>query len=166
MEHKFTTAQQAVLPLTVYYDHSCVLCRSEILNLSARDTHHQLNMVDCSGAGFDTTQLPFDQQTLMNCIHALDAKGQWLKATDVFVVCYQVANLGRIAKALYIAKPLAEKIYPLIVKHRYTISKLGIHKLFNALTHRHIQRHARAAHDASQACRDGVCTVNCEDKQL
>lgn len=155
----YITPAQAVLPLTVYYDHSCVLCRSEIENIKARDDHGQLIMVDCSPVGFDTSSMPVDQATMMNCIHAMDAQGRWLKATDVFVVCYRAAGMGTIASTFAITKPVMERIYPFIVRNRYVISKLGIHKLFNALTHRHLEKKAKAAMAASQGCKDGVCDV-------
>jgi predicted DCC family thiol-disulfide oxidoreductase YuxK len=150
---------QAVLPLTVYYDHSCVLCRSEIENIKARDDDNVLRIVDCSAVGFDTSNMPVDQTTLMNCIHAMDAQGRWLKATDVFVVCYRAAGMGVISSTFAFAKPLMERLYPIIVRNRYTISKLGIHKVFNALTHKHLQRKAKAAMAASQGCKDGVCEM-------
>lgn len=158
----FTTPDTASLPLTVYYDHSCKLCRSEIENLAARDEHGVLHMVDCSGADFDVRTLPFDQTTLMNCIHAIDAKGEWLKATDVFVVCYRAAQMQGIARAFAFAKPIAERIYPWIVRHRYVLSSLGIHKLFNALTYRSTLRQAKRAVASSEACKDGVCEVPIE----
>jgi predicted DCC family thiol-disulfide oxidoreductase YuxK len=153
----FIHPAQVILPLTVFYDHSCVLCRSEIENIKARDDHDQLRMVDCSSAGFDTRGMPVDQTTLLNCIHATDAEGRWLKATDVFVACYQVAGLPLVAKSLAIGKPLMERLYPIIVRYRHVFSSLGIHKLFNAMTQRQLQRKAAAALTASQACEDGVC---------
>ena len=155
----FTTPEQAVLPITVYYDHSCQLCRSEIENLSARDKNGKLQMLDCSAPQFDASDLPFNQATLMNCIHARDAQGQWLKSTDVFVVCYRAAQLQTIARAFEFAKPLTERIYPWIVRNRYILSGLGIHKLFNALTHRQLLRQSKAAWAKSQACKDGACDI-------
>jgi predicted DCC family thiol-disulfide oxidoreductase YuxK len=159
MTSHYISPDQAVLPLTVYYDHSCVLCRSEIENIKARDDQGQLNMVDCSPAGFDSSAMPVDQTTLMNCIHAQDAQGRWLKATDVFVACYQVAGLPLVAKSLAIGKPLMERLYPIIVRYRHVFSSLGIHTLFNALTRRHLARKAQMALAASQACKDGVCDI-------
>jgi predicted DCC family thiol-disulfide oxidoreductase YuxK len=117
-------------------------------------------MLDCSSPQFDASDLPFDQATLMNCIHARDAQGQWLKSTDVFVVCYRTAQLQNIARAFAFAKPLAERVYPWIVRNRYILSGMGIHKLFNALTHRQLQRQAQSAWANSQACKDGACDIS------
>jgi predicted DCC family thiol-disulfide oxidoreductase YuxK len=162
----YISPDQAVMPLKVYYDHSCVLCRSEIENIKARDDHDQLRMVDCSPAGFDTRGMPVDQTTLLNCIHAIDAEGRWLKATDVFVACYQVAGLPLVAKSLAIGKPLMERLYPIIVRYRHVFSSLGIHSVFNILTRRHLARKARAAMSASQGCKDRGCDVVQANKQL
>jgi predicted DCC family thiol-disulfide oxidoreductase YuxK len=155
----FITPNDVALPLTVYYDHSCVLCRSEIENIKARDDHEQLIMVDCSPLDFDTRTMPVTRETMMNYIHAMDAKGRWIKGTDVFVACYRIAGLDKVASTFAVVKPLMEKIYPIIVKNRYVISKLGVHKIFNALTHRHLERKAKAALAASQGCKDGVCEI-------
>lgn len=155
----FIAPSDVVLPLTVYYDHSCVLCRSEIENIKARDDHDQLLMVDCSPLDFDTSAMPVTRDTMMNYIHAMDANGRWIKGTDVFVACYRIAGLGKVASAFSVAKPLMEMVYPFIVKNRYVISKLGIHKIFNVLTQRHLERKAKAALAASHGCKDGVCEV-------
>lgn len=153
----FTSPEHAQLPITVYYDHSCVLCRSEVESLTARDTQGALNVIDCSGADFDVSQLPFDQMTLMRCIHAIDAKGQWLKGTDVFIVCYRAAHMQSIARVLSLTKPVVERIYPWVVRHRHGLSKLGVHKLFNWLTYRAVQHQADRAMALSQGCKHGVC---------
>jgi hypothetical protein len=76
----------------------------------------------------------------------------------VFVVCYRAAQMQGIAKALAIGKPVMERVYPWIVRNRYVLSKLGIHKLFNALTYKTTQRKAARAMAASQACKDGLCS--------
>lgn len=156
---RFTTPDAALLPLTVFYDHSCVLCRSEIENLSARDWQGNLVMTDCSGENFDSSRLPFDQATLLGSIHALDAKGEWLRATDVFVVCYRSAQMQGIAKVFAFAKPLLELVYPWIAKHRHFFATLGVHRLFNFFTNRHIKRRAALAQTNSMACNEATCKV-------
>jgi predicted DCC family thiol-disulfide oxidoreductase YuxK len=157
--YRYTVPNLVKLPLTVYYDHSCVLCRSEIENLAARDEMGSLKMVDCSGTNFDASHLPFDQATLLHCIHAVDSKGEWLKATDVFVVCYRAGKMQGIANSLLFIKPVLERLYPWIAKHRHILSRLGVHKLFNVLTDKALQRRATRAMTASEACKSGACEV-------
>jgi predicted DCC family thiol-disulfide oxidoreductase YuxK len=157
---KYTSPNQTRLPITVYYDHSCVLCRSEIENISARDLHGVLHMVDCSAVNFDASALPFDQAALLSSIHAIDSQGEWLKATDVFVVCYRAAQMQRIAAAFAFMKPLLERIYPWIARHRHVFSALGVHKLFNALTDKALRQRAARAAIASEACKGDLCEAS------
>ena len=165
------SAHQSVYPLTVYYDHSCVLCRSEILHIKARDTRNELVLIDCSAKDFSDAGLPVTQAEMMDCIHAQDSKGQWLVATEVFVALYSVAGLNTMARVWRMGKPVAEKIYPWIVRNRYVISKLGIHHVFNAMTTRYqaktnaaLQRQAKDAMTLSQACKDGACELDSLNK--
>ena len=165
----YITAKTAQLPITVFYDHSCVMCRSEILHLKARDSGDALRLVDCSAASFDDANLPVKRAHMMDCIHAQDAKGQWLCATEVFVAIYGAVGLHTMAAGWRLGKPVAERIYPWVVRNRHTLSKLGIHKVFNALTERHLKKQARAQTQAqaqaqaamrkSQTCKDGACEV-------
>ncbi len=162
----FTTPAQAKLPLTVYYDHSCILCRSEIQNLAVRDEEGLFKMVDCSSANFDAQQLPFDQATLMNSIHAVDAKGEWLKATDVFIVCYQAVQLQSVARVFAWAKPMLERIYPWIARHRHVLTFLGAQHFFQLLTRRYLARQAKQALTNSAACQNQACAAPQADKTL
>lgn len=153
----FTTPNKALLPVTVYYDHSCLMCRSEIENIAVRAVPGELNWIDCSVKNFDTQHLPFNQTKLMNSIHAVDTKGEWLVATDVFIVCYRSAQMNKIANLFAFAKPVLNRVYPLIAKHRSVLSSVGIHKIFNFFTNRYLKRKAKLAVLASQSCRDNAC---------
>lgn len=160
--HSYTTPERAQLPVTVYYDHSCVLCRSEIEYIKARDTGDQLRMVDCSPLGFDTQSMPVNQTGLMNCIHAVDSQGNWLKSTDVFVVCYRTVELAKVARFFMFSKPLLERVYPLIVRYRHVFSALGVHTFFNFLTRKHLNHlriKANIATTHSQMCKDQDCKM-------
>ena len=158
-EIPWTTPNAVAFPITVYYDHSCVLCRSEIEHIKVRDERGMLLLVDCSAADFDDSKLPVSKATLMDCIHAIDLQGRWVKASDVFVVLYTAVGMHRTAKAWSFGKPIAEKLYPLIVRHRTFLSKLGIDTFFNWQTRRYLAKKAAAAHKNSQACRDDACAV-------
>ena len=153
----YILANLATFPITVYYDHSCMLCRSEILHMKARDTRAALVLVDCSIATFDDSALPVSQAQLMDCIHAQDAQGRWLKATEVFIAIYREVGLNRVASAWRLGKPLAEKMYPWIVRNRHWLSKLGIHHMFNWMTARHLRQLADALLEQSRTCQDNRC---------
>jgi predicted DCC family thiol-disulfide oxidoreductase YuxK len=151
-------------PLTIYFDGSCRLCRSEIDNIMARDAGRRLIAVDCSPADFDTHGMPATRDEMMNVIHARDAHGVWIAGVDVFVAAYSAARLGWVSGLLNhpLVKPRAAAAYPWVVRNRYRISALGLHKVLNAFTHRALRRRARDALAASQACENDACRLDKE----
>jgi predicted DCC family thiol-disulfide oxidoreductase YuxK len=151
----YISAAEAKLPLTIYYDHSCVVCRSEVTHLAARDQAAQLHWVDCSTRGFDTSQLPVNQSALMQAIHAIDASGRWLKGSDVFVVCYRTVGFVRFSGLMNVLKPVLNHLYPWIARNRHLLAFVGVPQVFNWLT----KRHAAAALKRSQACQTALCEM-------
>jgi len=118
-------------PITVYYDASCALCRSEIESLKSRDTGDRLRLVDCSAADFVVPE-GATRDALMSRIHARDADGAWLRGVDVFAAVYEAAAFPRLAR-LYRApalRPLFDRMYPWIADHRRALSALGVPHLF------------------------------------
>jgi predicted DCC family thiol-disulfide oxidoreductase YuxK len=152
-------------PLTVYFDGSCRLCRSEIDNIAARDTRDLLRLVDCSAADFDDRALPYKREAMMQAIHARDAEGVWLAGVDVFVALYQAAHMNFVARLLNhrVIKPRMAQCYPWIARHRRILSAVGVHHLMNFFAARARKRRlqltnaaalasARSATCASDAC--------------
>lgn len=151
----------ATLPLTIYFDASCALCNSEMQNIKLRDADNELILIDCSASDFDDS--PFyaegiTRDTMMNCLHAQDANGAWLKGVAAFEVIYRTVGMASIAKLWGhpLTRPLAERVYPWVVRHRHCLSALGLHKLFGLWS----QRAARQSSLKSQACKDGHCSIN------
>jgi predicted DCC family thiol-disulfide oxidoreductase YuxK len=152
-----------VPPLTVYYDGTCKLCRSEFENIRARDLRGELILIDCSPKDFDAHGLPVSRDVLMNVIHARDAAGKWLSGVDVFIAAYQAADLNWVCVILHHrwVKPYAIGAYPWLVRNRYRIAALGLHRILNFFTHRARWRaHAEAAVVRVNACKSsngGTC---------
>jgi predicted DCC family thiol-disulfide oxidoreductase YuxK len=123
-------------PITIYFDGSCKLCSSEINNLVARDKHGAILLIDCSPVDFDDRGLPANRETMMNMIHARDAAGEWLRGIDVFIAAYRAADLNFISWMLAHRwiKPLAARGYPWVVRNRFRLSRLGLHRVMNWLT--------------------------------
>jgi predicted DCC family thiol-disulfide oxidoreductase YuxK len=148
-------------PLTIYYDDSCPLCREEIFGLKAFDAQNRLRLVDCSVAGFineETQKAGFTQQQLMRLIHAQDADGHWLIGIPVFEAAYQAAGIQTVAKTFAnpMLRPFWDRLYPFIADNRYFLSKLGMNKAYGWW----VRRTARKALARSQACKDGVCSID------
>ena len=117
-------------PLTVYYDASCPLCRTEMETLKARDADDLLYLVDCSTglvAFADVTQ-----DAMMARIHARDAAGRWLHGLDVFAAVYRAAGFPALSR-LYASprlRPLLDRGYGWVADHRQLLSRLGLSRLF------------------------------------
>jgi predicted DCC family thiol-disulfide oxidoreductase YuxK len=128
--------EQAESPLTVYYDKSCPLCRTEVEGLAAHAP--SMRLVDCSAPGF-TEAGGVPREAMMSRIHARDAQGRWLRGMDVFAAIYGAAGFRRAAR-LYgsrALRPLFDRLYPWIADHRQALSRLGLPRLLRLLlTHR------------------------------
>ncbi|MFN7276077.1 MAG: thiol-disulfide oxidoreductase DCC family protein [bacterium] len=127
---------QAAMPLIVYYDASCELCASEIRMLAEGDRHGHLRLVDCSAPCFDDRAFKEDgvtREQMMAAIHARDVNGQWYRGVDVFALAYAAAGLPGIARFWASARlrPLFERAYPWVARHRAKLSRLGLPRLFS-----------------------------------
>lgn len=151
-------------PLTIYFDGSCRLCRSEIENIAARDAAKRLIMIDCSPPDFDASGMPASRAFMMDMIHARDAAGEWIIGVDVFIAAYQAADVNLVSSLLAHPwiKPRAAEIYPWVVRNRYRISALGMHKILNAFTQGALRKRARLALAQSQACKEDACNLERE----
>jgi len=152
---------QALYPLTLYYDGSCQLCSAEIRNLALRNTLGRLRFVDCSPADFNSPIPGTCRADLMQQMHALGAQGQVLRAVDVFMAAYRAVGLPGVGRLLAhpVVRPIADRAYPWIVRNRHRLPRWLIGGLFE-----HAARRA-ATRAASQAqCRDGACAVHPEGR--
>lgn len=133
------------LPLTVYYDASCPMCASEIDALAHTSGGGSLRLVDCSHKEFDDTRFSADgisRDCMMSRLHARDADGRWLVAMDAYEAMYRAAGFAGIARVLGSSRlrPLLDRIYISVARHRQTISRLGLHHLIRWLIARN-RRH-------------------------
>jgi predicted DCC family thiol-disulfide oxidoreductase YuxK len=147
-----------ILPLTVYYDGTCKLCRSEFENIGARDARRELILIDCSPPDFNASGLPVTREMLMNVIHAHDASGKWISGVGVFIAAYQAADLNWVSVILHHrwVNPYAISAYPWLVRNRYRIAALGLHRFLNFFTHQASRRaRAEASLARASACKDG-----------
>jgi predicted DCC family thiol-disulfide oxidoreductase YuxK len=156
-------------PLTIYYDHSCPLCRLEITELSALDRHKQFTMIDCSAADFPDVGVPKEQ--LLKRLHAKDANGQWLVGANAFAQIYAQLNTPLLANlwGSRLTKPIMTALYPLIADNRYWLSKLGVGKLLSLYTHSkrkqlEAQLASKPGYGQDSACANDQCEVKTKGK--
>ena len=125
-------------PLTVYYDASCPLCRSEMETLKARDAGNVLRLVDCSAPAFNEAPCAAEGVTrpmMMARIHARDAGGRWLRGVDVFAAVYRAAGFTTLARIYEtrLLRPLFDRLYPWIADHRRVLTRCRLPRLFHWL---------------------------------
>lgn len=151
---------EQIYPLTVYFDASCSLCNNEIQNIRIHDSARRLILVDCSAPGFDDAPYRADgvtRKAMMECLHVRNSQGEWIKGVSAFELLYRTANMPALA-GLWggrFTRPLAERLYPWVARHRQAISWTGLPILF-ALWGKCA---ARRALKRSQRCRDGHCSI-------
>ncbi len=125
-------------PLTVFYDASCPLCASEMHALRELDAAGHIELVDCSAPEFSDEGLRAEGITrvaLMQRIHARDARGRWLRGIDAFEAVYRAAGLEGAARVWGNPRwrPLFDRLYAWIARHRQLLSRLGMQRLVRRL---------------------------------
>lgn len=149
-------------PLTIYYDASCPICATEMHAVKAHDVDDRLVLVDCSDERFEDAAAAvagISRDDMMQAIHARTADGTWLKGVDVFVAAYDAAAIPWIAKLWGHPRlrPLWERAYPWIARHRQWLSRLGAQHVMRALfavsaRRRAVRMAARAQHCEASEC--------------
>jgi predicted DCC family thiol-disulfide oxidoreductase YuxK len=147
-------------PLTVYFDASCRLCSSEIQAIKLHDTNGNLVLIDCSAADFDDGLFRVEgitREEMMESLHVRDSQGKWFKGVSSFELIYRTVGMPGMA-GLWggrLTRPLTEAVYPWIVSHRQSLSKLGLPILFDLWG----KCSARRAYKRSRQCSDGQCSI-------
>jgi predicted DCC family thiol-disulfide oxidoreductase YuxK len=149
---------KTIYPLTVYFDASCRLCNSEMQNIKLHDIHKQLVLIDCSSPDFDDTVCRANNISLSDMmirLHVQDANGEWLIGVSAFELIYRTIGMHSIAKLWRL--PITRTwLYPLIAKHRHTLSRLGVPQLFDLF----LRYMARRAEKRSRLCNAGRCAID------
>lgn len=147
--------------LVAYFDGSCGLCSTEVRELERLDTHHEILFVDCSPAGFDDEACRaagITQAELLAAMHVRDTLGDWHRGVDALALLYATAGAPWLARAWAhpLTRPLTRRLYPWVVKHRHTLSALGLNVVAPRVLRAFARRHGTA--DGSPACTaDGAC---------
>jgi predicted DCC family thiol-disulfide oxidoreductase YuxK len=121
-----TAAQPApAYPLRLLYDRACLICRSEMHALAARDREGRLELVDISARDFDAGRWGATHAHLNARIHAVDARGVTLIGVPALRAAYGAVGLGAwVAPTGWpLLAPLAAVAYDAFARHRYVISR-------------------------------------------
>lgn len=147
-------------PLTVYFDASCALCSSEMQAIKSRDSAQQLVLIDCSAVTFDDAPFRNDgitRDAMMDCLHVRDNRGRWIKGVASFELLYRTVGLTSMAEfwAGRFTRPVMERLYPWIARHRQLISRTGLPMLFKLWG----MCEARRSYRRSKQCTEGRCSI-------
>jgi len=75
---------QAVFPLTVFYDGSCVVCAREMRHYMRQEHGGRLLFVDISDPHFVPTPYGRSLEEFMAQMHVIDARGRFYLGVDAF----------------------------------------------------------------------------------
>lgn len=147
-------------PLTVFFDASCGLCKNEMQAIKIHDSGQRLSLVDCSANNFDDTPYRADgvtREAMMACLHVLNSHGKWIKGVSAFELIYRTVGMPVMANLWggRFTRPLAERAYPWIARHRGLFSWTGIPMLFKLWGN----CEARRAFKRSRRCSKGQCSI-------
>ena len=149
---------QMATRLLVFYDRACPLCAAEMDTLKAADHDGLLELCDCSVADFQhpaATAAGITQTQLMNSMHVLEQNGRWHHGVAAFAEIYRGLGITSIARHLQHPwlRPVLNRIYPFVARHRQAFSRLGLERLFA----RYIERQIRLAE--ANRCSAGSCDL-------
>ncbi|MFW5431902.1 MAG: thiol-disulfide oxidoreductase DCC family protein [Methylophilaceae bacterium] len=121
-------------PLTIYYDASCPMCKTEMETLKETDKDNQLILVDCASPNIDLpASCPVTREALMERIHAMDSNGKWINSTDVFAAAYSASGFKKLGKIWgnKTLNPFFSHAYPWVADNRHWLSKTPLPYLLN-----------------------------------
>jgi predicted DCC family thiol-disulfide oxidoreductase YuxK len=144
-----------VFPLTVFYDHSCPLCRDEVELLRQHNSAQKLAFVDCSASDFIEDPV-HSRNAMMRLIHARDANGVWFVGPPVFSAAYRAIGAESVA-TLWGAnwlQPMWKRLYPRVADNRQWLSRTWVFSFAMRLFKRFVSWSAnrRAERVAAQVC--------------
>jgi predicted DCC family thiol-disulfide oxidoreductase YuxK len=111
-------------PFTIYFDGACGLCRTEMMDLKAKDTSNRFELVDIAAPGFDAPAHGLDARLVKRFLHMKDANGKLLVGVDAFGIIWQFTGHPILAFLCRwpVSKPFAKLGYRLFAKYRQAIS--------------------------------------------
>jgi predicted DCC family thiol-disulfide oxidoreductase YuxK len=142
--------------LTAFYDGSCALCSAEMAALHGLDRDGAIELIDCADSAFDDTPYRADGVTrshMMEAMHVRDVLGDWHRGVDAIALLYATAGAPRLARlwAHPLTRPVMQRLYPFVVRHRHALSAVGLHFVSPRVLRLFASRRPRCEHGACRA---------------
>ncbi len=146
--------------LTAYFDGQCALCSAEMREIEALDTQGEIALVDCSAPTFaddDVRRAGLTREDLLRAMHVRDVLGDWHRGVDAIALLYATVGTPWLARAWAhpLTRPITRRLYPWVVAHRHTLSRIGLHVVAPRVLRLFAQRPQRLPR-----CAHGNCRVN------
>ena len=148
--------------LTAYYDVECGLCSAEMREIHALDVQGNIALVDCSAPEFADEAVHsagLTREDLLGAMHVRDMLGDWHRGVDAIALLYATVGAPWLARAWAhpLTRPVTRRLYPWVVAHRHTLSRLGLDlvapRVLRLFAQRHQRRHV-------PHCKHGSCRLD------
>ena len=138
------------MALTIFYDDSCPICRTEILGFYSIYPQ-DMNLISLSHGANELEQHGIKLEDALTLMHVIDEQGKLHIGMDAIRLMYR--RLGKPKTAWFTSLPvlngLFNWLYPIIARHRY---KMPVWLLGTNVK------------DVNNACQDGYCQMPAQKK--
>ena len=138
------------MALTIFYDDSCPICRTEILGFYSIYPQ-DMNLISLSQGANELVRHNIKLEDALTLMHVIDEQGRLHIGMEAIRVMYH--RLGKSKTAWFTSLPVLNGffnwLYPIIARHRYKMPVwlLGIN-----------------VKDVNDACQDGYCQMPAQQK--
>ena len=80
--------------LSVFYDHSCAFCRTEMTRIARWDTQARVRLIDFSAPGFCPAAYGLERAALDRELHGISRDGEVLRGMACVRQVYRLTRLG------------------------------------------------------------------------
>lgn len=119
------------MTLTMFYDSSCTLCRSEAMSL-LKFSNEKINIISIVDGQNQLNQANISYDEAMTHLCVKDEFGNWYKGMNAVRILYQIANIKICHINAYwlfnlpIIATILDMAYPCFAKHRHLMPKFLI----------------------------------------
>jgi predicted DCC family thiol-disulfide oxidoreductase YuxK len=112
------------IELTVFYDHACPFCRTEMMRLKAWDKGHRLGLIDMSAPGFDAATHGFTREELDRELCGITAEGNTLRGLACVRRVYEFTWMGPLWRITDLPglRPVFDRFYLWFARNRLAMS--------------------------------------------
>ena len=87
-------------PLEIFYDGSCLVCRSEMETYRRENPQNRLRFIDISATDFAAEKYGKSESEFMDKLHVRDAEGNFSTGVDAFMLIWQAYPSGSLCRLL------------------------------------------------------------------